>query len=322
MNKLDFSVVIPVYNEIVNLPELIDRCLDVCRKTLRPFELILVDDGSRDGSREFVCQASEQHTEVIAVILNRNYGQHAAIFAGLEQCRAGAVITLDADLQNPPEEIPRLLRELDQGVDVVGTVRKNRQDSFFRRAASALTNQFVRKATGVMMNDYGCMLRAYSHSVVEAMLQCPEKSTFIPILANCFAGSTSEIEVAHNPRRSGDSKYSVFKLISLQFDLLTSISTFPLRLLSFTGILISICGIGFGFMLLVLRTVYGTVWAAEGVFTLFAVLFIFIGAQFIGLGLMGEYLGRIYHDVRGRPRFFIKEIQGQSRSQTPTQAQP
>lgn len=310
MNQPDFSVVIPVYNEVVNLPELIERCLDVCRKTGRSFELILVDDGSRDGSRKLISQAADQQAEVIAVLLNRNYGQHAAIFAGFEQSCGNAVITLDADLQNPPEEIPRLLHEMDQGVDVVGTVRKNRKDSFFRRKASALVNQFVRKSTGVMMNDYGCMLRAYSRTVVAAMLQCREKSTFIPILANSFAGSTTEIEVAHNQRQNGDSKYSVFKLISLQFDLLTSISTFPLRLLSFIGAVISICGIGFGLMLLLLRFAYGRVWAAEGVFTLFAVLFIFVGAQFIGLGLLGEYLGRIYHDVRGRPRFFIQEIRG------------
>lgn len=310
MNQPDFSVVIPVYNEVVNLPELIERCLDVCRKTGRSFELILVDDGSRDGSRKLISQAADQQAEVIAVLLNRNYGQHAAIFAGFEQSCGNAVITLDADLQNPPEEIPRLLHEMDQGVDVVGTVRKNRKDSFFRRKASALVNQFVRKSTGVMMNDYGCMLRAYSRTVVAAMLQCRENSTFIPILANSFAGSTTEIEVAHNQRQNGDSKYSVFKLISLQFDLLTSISTFPLRLLSFIGAVISICGIGFGLMLLLLRFAYGRVWAAEGVFTLFAVLFIFVGAQFIGLGLLGEYLGRIYHDVRGRPRFFIQEIRG------------
>jgi len=315
--KLDFSVVIPVYNEIENLPELIERCLDTCRKTTRPFEIILVDDGSKDGSRKLICQSADEQAEVIAIILNRNYGQHAAVFAGLEQCRGECIITLDADLQNPPEEIPRLLHEMDQGVDVVGTIRKNRQDSFFRRKASAIVNQFIRKATGVMMNDYGCMLRAYRHSVVDAMLQCPENSTFIPILANSFAGSTAEIEVGHNTRQNGDSKYSVFKLISLQFDLLTSMSTFPLRLLSFTGVAISICGFGFGFMLLLLRFAYGRVWAAEGVFTLFAVLFIFVGAQFIGLGLLGEYIGRIYHDVRGRPRFFIQETRGQPHDQTP-----
>jgi undecaprenyl-phosphate 4-deoxy-4-formamido-L-arabinose transferase len=245
--------------------------------------------------------------------LNRNYGQHAAVFAGFEQSKGEIVITLDADLQNPPEEIPRLVDEMDRGVDVVGTVRENRMDSVFRRWASALINRVVRRTTGVMMHDYGCMLRAYRRSVVDAMLRCLERSTFIPILANSYAGSTSEILVTHDQREKGKSKYGLLKLISLLFDLLTSMSTFPLRLLSFMGAVISLCGICFGVLLMVLRFVYGAAWAAEGVFTLFAVLFVFIGAQFVGLGLLGEYIGRIYHDVRGRPRFLVREIHGQDR---------
>ncbi|MCF8107952.1 MAG: glycosyltransferase [Desulfohalobiaceae bacterium] len=307
---LDLSVVIPIYNEQDNLLELIGRCLTVCRGTGRSFEILLVDDGSRDGSRGLIAQAADRHAEVVGVLLNRNYGQHAAVFAGLEQSRGAIVITLDGDLQNPPEEIPNLIREMDRGVDVVGTVREKRQDNIFRRMASALVNHFVRKTTGVMMHDYGCMLRAYRLPMVDAMLQCRERSTFIPILANSFAGSTAEIRVDHAPRKNGESKYNLLKLISLQFDLLTSMSTFPLRLLSFLGAVISTCGFGFGLLLIVLRFVYGAVWAAEGVFTLFAVLFVFIGAQFLGLGLIGEYLGRIYHDVRRRPRFFIQEIHG------------
>ena len=148
---------------------------------------------------------------------------------------------------------------MDRGVDVVGTIRQNRQDTFFRRVSSAMVNRMVRQATGVNMQDYGCMLRAYSRSVVSAMLQCREHSTFIPILANSFAGSTAEIPVAHASREKGESKYSILKLISLQFDLLTSMSTFPLRLLSLLGAIISFCGIGFGVLLIVLRFVYGAV---------------------------------------------------------------
>ena len=310
MNTPELSLVIPVYNEKDNLAELIHRCLAACRKTGRRFEIILVDDGSRDGSGVIICQAADRHPEVTGVILNKNYGQHAAVFAGLAQSHGEIVVTLDADLQNPPEEIPSLVHEMDRGVDVVGTVRENRQDSLFRRSASTIVNRLVRRTTGVMMHDYGCMLRAYRRSIVHAMLQCRERSTFIPILANSFAGSTAEIPVMHAARDKGNSKYSFFKLISLQFDLLTSMSTYPLRLLSFAGTLISICGVGFGLLLMVLRFAYGATWAAEGVFTLFAVLFFFIGAQFVGLGLLGEYIGRIYHDVRGRPRFFIQEIRG------------
>jgi undecaprenyl-phosphate 4-deoxy-4-formamido-L-arabinose transferase len=312
MNVPKLSLVIPVYNEKPNLGELIDRCLAACKKTGRSFEIILVDDGSTDGSRDIILQAADRYPEVRGVILNRNYGQHAAVFAGLEQSKGEIVVTLDADLQNPPEEIPKLVREMDRGVDVVGTVRENRQDSTFRRVASVLVNRMVRRTTGVMMHDYGCMLRAYRRPIVDAMLQCGERSTFIPILANCFARSTSEVPVLHARREKGESKYSFLRLVSLQFDLLTSMSTFPLRLLSFMGAVISICGIGFGSLLMVLRFIYGAAWAAEGIFTLFAVLFVFVGAQFIGLGLLGEYIGRIYHDVRGRPRYFVESVVGES----------
>ena len=304
----DFSIVVPVYNEAESLDELIGRTLAAARGTGRGFELILVDDGSGDGSAGIILAAAEREPEVVAVVLNRNYGQHAAVFAGFEQCRGEVVVTIDADLQNPPEEIPRLLAETDKGADVVGTVRANRKDSLFRRAASHLVNRMVQKSTGVMMHDYGCMLRAYRRHIVEAMLQCPERSTFIPILANAFARTTAEIEVAHAPRAHGESKYSLMRLVTLHFDLLTSMSTFPLRLLSVAGTVIACGGIGFGLLLLVLRFVYGAGWAAEGVFTLFAVLFVFIGAQFVAMGLLGEYIGRIYHDVRARPRYFVQEV--------------
>jgi len=307
----DISVVIPVYNEAACLTELINRCLAACRSCRRSFEIILIDDGSRDGSDEIISRAAKRHSpEIIAVLLNRNYGQHAAVFAGLIHSRGRAVITLDADLQNPPEEIPRLVRELDRGYDVVGTVRSNRRDTLFRRGASALVNFMVRSATGVMMHDYGCMLRGYSRSVVDAMLCCREHSTFIPVLANSFARSTNEIEVTHDQRRQGESKYSLYKLISLLFDLLTSMSTFPLRLLSIIGSLTALAGMGLGLFLLIMRLLRGASWAAEGVFTLFAALFLFLGFQLIGLGLVGEYIGRIYRDVRGRPRFVIREIHG------------
>ncbi len=315
--EIGCSLVIPVFNEAENLDELITRCLKVCRQSGRSFEIILVDDGSSDGSTEMIARAGKEHREVVGVLLNRNYGQHAAVFAGLAQSRGEIVITLDADLQNPPEEIPKLLQVMEKDVDVVGTIRSNRQDSLFRKLSSGLVNSMVRRATGVMMHDYGCMLRAYRRPIVEAMLQCREHSTFIPILANSFARTTAEIQVDHAPRRQGDSKYSLFKLISLQFDLLTSMSTFPLRLLSLLGTLIAASGMVFATFLLIMRFVMGAAWAAQGVFTLFAVLFVFIGAQFIGLGLLGEYIGRIYHDVRARPRYFIQEVVASSPDQQP-----
>jgi undecaprenyl-phosphate 4-deoxy-4-formamido-L-arabinose transferase len=155
------------------------------------------------------------------------------------------------------------------------------------------------------------MLRAYRRHVVEAMLMCKEHSTFIPILANSFARITTEIPVKHEARKQGQSKYSLMKLVMLHFDLLTSMTTFPLRLLSIIGGMISSAGIGFGLFLLLMRIYYGAEWAAEGVFTLFAILFIFVGAQFIAMGLLGEYIGRVYHDVRARPRYFVQRVSGE-----------
>jgi undecaprenyl-phosphate 4-deoxy-4-formamido-L-arabinose transferase len=305
------SLVIPVFNEGKNLPELIRRCLSVCQDMGAKFEIVLVDDGSSDGSSQIITTAAEQSNgTVVGVLLNRNYGQHAAVMAGFAEARGDVVVTLDADLQNPPEEIPGLIRKIEEGFDVVGTIRTPRHDTLFRRAASRIVNRAARKATGVIMHDYGCMLRAYDRHVVDAMLQCHERSTFIPVLANSFARKATEIEVHHAQRTGGDSKYSLWKLINLQFDLLTSMTTFPLRLLSIFGGLISLMGVGFGVFLLIMRLVHGSTWAAQGVFTLFAVLFIFVGAQFIAMGLLGEYVGRIYHDVRARPRYFVHRVVG------------
>lgn len=322
--QTSLSVVIPVFNEEENLDELIRRCLSACDRTGRLFEIILVDDGSSDGSAEKIDLAAKHNSgKVVGVFLNRNYGQHAAVFAGFKQSRGDIIITLDADLQNPPEEIPRLVDAMDKGYDVVGSVRTHRQDTLFRRAASAVINRGVQKSTGVMMHDYGCMLRAYRRHVVEAMLMCKEHSTFIPILANSFARITTEIPVKHEARKQGQSKYSLMKLVMLHFDLLTSMTTFPLRLLSIIGGMISSAGIGFGLFLLLMRIYYGAEWAAQGVFTLFAILFIFVGAQFIAMGLLGEYIGRVYHDVRARPRYFVQRVSGDRKinSETDTKGQ-
>lgn len=303
------SIVIPVYNEQQSLPELLRRTEAACARLRHDYEIVLVDDGSRDQSAEILQQAAEREgSRVVAVILNRNYGQHAAIMAGFEHCKGDVIVTLDADLQNPPEEIPRLIALAEQGYDVVGTVRNNRQDSAWRRWPSKLINLAVQRSTGVAMSDYGCMLRAYRRTVVDAMLACRERSTFIPILANSFARHTTEVLVEHAEREHGDSKYSPMRLINLMFDLITCMTTTPLRLLSIVGFSMAFLGLLFAVMLIVLRLIFGAPWAENGTFVLFAVLFVFTGGQFIGMGLLGEYLGRMYSDVRARPRFFIEKV--------------
>ena len=266
------SVVIPVYNEEGNLPELLRRTLESCRAMQRPFELILIDDGSSDSSVDLLESAAAQNPEVVCVLLNRNYGQHSAIMAGFAQAlRRFNYHARRRFAESARRNSAHLVAKADEGFDVVGTVRLNRADSGFRKFASSLVNKVTAKATGVMMRDYGCMLRAYRRHIVEAMLQCHERSTFIPALANSFARHATEIEVSHAARASGESKYSVWNLINLQFDLLTGISTFPLRLLSINRhagvdfrrrLRISAVNFALGFSV--------HVWAAQGVFTLFA----------------------------------------------------
>lgn len=311
------SVVIPVYNEQESLPELIRRTDAACASTGRDYEILLVDDGSSDDSARLLCEAAQvTGSHVVAVLLNRNYGQHSAIMAGFSHVTGDLIVTLDADLQNPPEEIPRLVTTADEGYDVVGTVRQNRQDSLFRKLASRTINRLIQRTTGKAMGDYGCMLRAYRRHIVDAMLNCHERSTFIPILANTFARRATEIPVMHAEREFGDSKYSFMRLINLMYDLVTCLTTTPLRLLSVFGSVIALLGFAFSVVLVVLRLALGPQWAAEGVFMLFAVLFIFIGAQFIGMGLLGEYIGRIYNDVRARPRYFVQRIVRQENAAT------
>jgi undecaprenyl-phosphate 4-deoxy-4-formamido-L-arabinose transferase len=246
---------------------------------------------------------------VKVVEFNRNYGQHSAIFGAFAEVKGQIIVTLDADLQNPPEEIPKLVAKVEEGYDVVGGWRQGRteNDSFFRTMPSKIVNAVTRKTTGVKLHDYGCMLRAYSRDVVDAMLLCKERSSFIPALANSFAKRITEVPVAHAERAAGESKYGLWKLINLQFDLLTSFSLLPLQMLSVFGVIIAALGFLLFLGLVVYRFLHpeGT---AQGVFTLFAILFFFVGCQFIAFGLLGEYIGRIYQEVRDRPRYMVKKV--------------
>jgi undecaprenyl-phosphate 4-deoxy-4-formamido-L-arabinose transferase len=309
-SPLSVSIVIPVYNEAASIAPLVSRCLAACESLRRPFEIVLVDDGSRDASADLIAAAAREHAPaIVGVLLTRNYGQHAAVMAGFAESTGEVVVTLDADLQNPPEEIPKLVAKMDEGYDVVGSVRAARRDSAFRRASSWLVNRSVQSATGIAMHDYGCMLRAYRRRIVEAMLQCHEHSTFIPVLANTFAQRTAEVDVSHEARIDGKSRYDLWKLLRLQFDLLTSMTTWPLRMLMVSGTLVAILGVALGMFLLTMRVLEGSEWAVNGVFTLFAVLFILVGGQFMALGLLGEYIGRIYQS-RSRPWYVVGSVVG------------
>lgn len=312
IKKPELSLVIPVYNEEANLEELIRRCLAACDPLDMPYEIILVDDGSADSSAVMIREASEKHDgKIIGVFLTTNFGQHAAVTAGLQTSVGKYIVTLDADLQNPPEEIPKLVEKLREGYDVVGTIREKRKDTLFRRQASKMVNFMVRRlCNGKTMTDYGCMLRGYSRNVVNAILNCPEHGKFIPMLAMSYARRTIEIHVKHADRTAGESKYNVWKLIALQYDLLTGTSIFPLRMLTYIGSLLAVFGVLFGIVIFIMTRIHGDEWSQHGIFTLFSLVFIFMGGQFIAMGILGEYIGKIHLNTRGRPQFFIESIAG------------
>jgi len=305
------SVVIPIYNEEANIPQLFPRLMPVLEGLGRDYELLLADDGSRDRSMELLKQNAAQYPGKVKIVeLARNFGQHPAILAAFRNVTGDGVITLDADLQNPPEEIPKLLAQLDEGFDVVGGVRQNRQDTFFRKFASKIVNKVTTLITGMKLQDYGCMLRGYSREVIDQINLCEENSTFIPALGLLFGRRTIEIKVAHEARSSGRTKYSLYRLVRLNFDLMTGFSVVPLQMFTLLGFAVAAGGLSFGAYLLVRRFLLLRHSEAEGVFTLFALAFFVMGVLMAGLGIVGEYIGRIYQEVRGRPRFTIRKIHG------------
>ena len=302
----DLSIVIPLYNESASIEILHARLAATLKGLGKSYEIIYVDDGSADGTVDILRRLHAENGGVKVVVLNRNYGQHAAVFAGFDRAAGEVVVTLDGDLQNPPEEIPRLLEKIDEGYDVVGGWRQERRDSALRRVFSFAANRLASRVVGVEMKDCGCMLRAYRREVVERLRECRELSSFLPALANALAGSMTEVPIAHAARRFGTSKYNLLKLLRVNFDLVTGFSLLPIQMVSLAGIAISFLGLGFGFFLGLRRLIVGP--EVEGVFTLFAVLFFFVGLQILALGLIGEYVGRIYMEVRRRPRYVTKEI--------------
>ena len=305
--NIDLSIVIPVYNEEQGLAALFARLYPALDALRVPYEIIFVNDGSRDGSAALLREQFQRRPDVTRVILfNGNFGQHMAIMAGFEQVRGRRIVTLDADLQNPPEEIGRLTAKMDEGHDYVGSIRRLRQDSAFRRYASKAMNLVRERITRIRMTDQGCMLRAYSREIVDAINSCREISTYIPALAYTFAQRPVEIEVEHEERAAGVSKYSLYQLIRLNFDLVTAFSLVPLQMFSLAGMLISLLSILFVGYLAVRRLLIGP--EAEGVFTLFGIVFFLLGIALFGIGLLGEYVGRISQQVRQRPRYLIQAV--------------
>ncbi len=304
-NKPYISVLIPLLNEQDSLTELQQRLHDALEGIGKPYEILYINDGSTDNTQRILEDFHERFPTVKVIEFNKNYGQHMALFAGFQGCQGDIIITIDGDLQNPPEEIPKLVSKMEEGYEVVATYRKNRHDSLFRRFASNIVNKITSRLVGVKLKDYGCMLRAYSRPVIDHINMCTESSSFIPALANTFARKIVEIEVAHEERKKGQSKYSIFRLLRLNFDLMTSFSLLPIQFIGVLGSIIAALGLLFAIFLFIRRLVVGP--ESEGAFTLFGILFFFIGIQIFALGVIGEYIGRIYQEVRKRPRFIIKK---------------
>jgi undecaprenyl-phosphate 4-deoxy-4-formamido-L-arabinose transferase len=303
----DVSVVVPVYNEEEGLPLLFERLYPALDALARSYEIVFVDDGSSDASVAELREQFQRRPDVTrVVVLARNAGQHLAILAAFAHTRGRYVITLDADLQNPPEEIARLVAAMDAGADYVGTVRVSRQDVLWRKAASRFLNRVREGTTSIRITDQGCMLRGYHRSVIDALNRCSEVSTYVPALAYTFARHPVEIEVGHAERAAGQSKYSLYRLIRLNFDLMTGFSVAPLQFFSMSGIVIALLSIVFVIYLAIRRLIVGP--EAEGVFTLFGIAFFLIGVALIGLGVVGEYVGRIYEQVRERPRYTVAAV--------------
>ena len=306
-SSVALSVVIPVYNEELNLPVLFARLYPVLDALGRSYEVVFTNDGSADRSFELLRAQHLARPDVTRVIdFNANYGQHMAIMAAFERVCGEVIVSLDADLQNPPEEIPKLLRKIDAGHDYVGGFRVDRQDSFFRTSASRLINFVREKTTNIRMTDQGCMLRAYRRPIVDAIVQSGAINTFIPALAYSFAGHPTEVGVKHEERHAGVSNYSFYKLVRLNFDLVTGFSLAPLQVFTMFALLCSA-----GSFLLVLVLAYRRIFLGaevEGVFTLFGILFFLLSVAMVGIGLIGEYIGRTYQVVRARQRYHVREV--------------
>ena len=307
---MKLSVVIPVYNEEAVLPALFERLYPALDALKLPCEAIFVDDGSRDRSAALLGAQFAKRPDVTRVILlNGNFGQHMAIMAGFERCRGERVVTLDADLQNPPEEIGKLLSCMDEGHDYLGGVRQARRDPWLRRVLSRAMNAVRERATHIRMTDQGCMLRAYSREIVQTINECREVSTFIPALAYSFARNPAEVEVAHEERAAGASKYSFYSLVRLNFDLVTGFSLVPLQLFSLFGIVVAVLSVLTYLVVMAKRLVadaptytLATFWDRD------ILQFFLIGLMLFGVGLVGEYVGRIYQQVRHRPRYLVAAV--------------
>jgi len=310
---MDLSVVVPVYNEKENLESLIHETRAVLDPLGKNYEIIVVDDGSTDESYPVLQRLHREQPRIKVLRLRRNFGQTAAVAAGLEYARGEIVVPMDGDGQNDPRDIPALLKKLDEGFDLVGGWRSPRQDPFWtRRLPSAVANSLISWMTGVKLHDYGCTLKAIRRELAKDLRLYGEMHRFIPAIAFERGARIAEIKVNHRPRLRGKSKYGMTRTLRVLLDLLTvkfllSYSTRPLHIFGLIG---AITG-GAGFIIAIYLSLQKLLYAAEiggRPLLLLGVLLIVIGFQFISMGLLGEMLARTYHESQNKPIYAVKEI--------------
>lgn len=303
MARYDVSIVVPVFNESAGIEQFFSRLQASLNAASHRYEIWLVDDGSTDGSPQILQRLAGANLHCGVVLLARNVGQHGAVLAGLRKCRGAIAVTIDADGQNPPEEIPRLVQLIRDGHDAVGTVRENRQDNVFRKTVSRTLNAMLSRSAGGPWTDIGSMLRAYRRDLVDRVTACATSRSFIPALAGRLSSSPIEVAVSHHSRMAGHSAYSLSRLIRLNFDLMTSYTLMPVHAISVLGGFVSLGAFGFGILLFVRTYLWHIDDDTHGVAPMLAVISFFIGALFVGLGILGEYLGRIYMELRAEPDY-------------------
>jgi glycosyltransferase involved in cell wall biosynthesis len=304
------SVVIPVFNEDQSIAPLYQELKAVMDEMAVAYEVIFVDDGSDDGSGEVLQRLAQGDKRIKVIKFRKNFGQTAAITAGVEHARGEIIVTMDGDGQNDPRDIPRLLEKLEQGYDVASGWRRNRKDPFLnRRLPSAVANRLISWLTRVRLHDYGCTLKAYRRDILKDVRLYGEMHRFIPVYASWVGASITELEVVHHPRRHGRSKYGLSRTTSIILDLITILflqhySTKPIRLFGGTGLLLFFLGAAAGLFVLFRRLVLGGVWISPMI--LISFLFITMGGMFILLGLIAEIIIRTYHESQGKPIYVVK----------------
>ena len=312
--SLDVSVVIPLYNEVESLPLLIKAIAETLNSKFS-YEIISVDDGSTDGSTELLKQLAQSRSDVCAILLRRNYGQTPAMAAGFHYAKGRVIVSLDADLQNDPADIPRLLDKLAQGYDLVSGWRQNRQDAALTRLLpSKIANWLIGRVTGVKIHDYGCSLKAYRAELVADLHLYGELHRFLPALAFIEGGKITELSVRHHPRRFGRSKYGLGRTFRVLMDLLTiwfmkKFLTRPMHVFGFLGLLLMFVGVLIGAYLTFLKIGLGQN-IGDRPLLILVVLLLLTGLQLFSFGLLGELLMRTYHESQGRPIYRVREIIG------------